>query len=112
LKARSSIDAEADVDVEEIVQETTTADADGNTELPFFINESDINDHRAEDGVDSPPSTPSRITTATQAVSRRDWLRISTVLVGGVVVGGATIKQSFIDAEQQLKLQLERNNYK
>jgi hypothetical protein len=112
LKARSPIDADtdadADVNVEEIVQETTTADADDNTELPFFVTESDINDHHAEHDVESPPSVPSRITTATQPVSRRDWLRISTVLVGGVIVGGTTVKQSLIDAEQQLELRLEQ----
>jgi hypothetical protein len=110
LKARSPVDADANVDVvvEEIVQETRTADADGNTELPFFVTESHINDHHAADDVESPPSMPSRIMTATQAVSRRDWLRISTVLVGGVIVGGATAKQSLIDAEQQLELRLEQ----
>jgi hypothetical protein len=109
LKARSP--GEVDVEVEEVVQETTTdADADGDIELPFFITASDSHpdDNYAEYDVDSPPSVPSRIATATQAVSRRDWLRISTVLVGGIFVGSATAKRSVIDAGQQLDLRLEQ----
>jgi hypothetical protein len=85
------------------LQETTTptvdadADPDAGTKLHH---------HHAKDDVESsPPSMPSRIMTATQAVSRRDWLQISTVLVGGVIVGGATVKHSWMDAkaEQQPK---------
>jgi hypothetical protein len=110
LKARSPVDADIDVNVEKVVQEMKTsdadADADTDTELPFFITASDSHDH-AEGNVEI-QSTPSRIMTATQSVSRRDWLRISTVLVGGVIVGGTTVKQSLIDAKQQLELQLER----
>jgi hypothetical protein len=112
LKARSP--GEVDVNVEEVVKETTTnADGSGDTELPFFMTASDSHpddnhDNHAEYDVDSPPSVPSRIMTATQAVSRRDWLRIGTVLVGGVVVGSATAKRSVIDARQQLDLRLEQ----
>lgn len=101
------------VDVKEVVQETTTDADDGtetDTELPFFITVSDIrdHDHHAEEDVKNPPSMSSQIMTATQAVSRRDWLRISTVLVGGVIVGGASAKLSLIDAEQKLELRLEQ----
>jgi ABC-type nickel/cobalt efflux system permease component RcnA len=96
-------------EVEEVVKETTDVDADGDTELPFFLAESEIHhhDHHAEDDAESPSSMSSRITTATQAVSRREWLRISTVLVGGVIIGGSTVKHSSIDAKKQLQLRLE-----
>jgi hypothetical protein len=46
------------------------------------------------------PPASSRI--STQAVSRRDWLRIGAVIAGGVIVGGATAKHSFVDQNQQL----------